>query len=221
MRIIDIMSIEQISSYLERQEKNIPYIDPEFWISGQYLSTENTSVLHFVELGESVVAWLFRYVRQNPKDFTRIMILCTCLPTSSSDRAAVVHASTVYEKLYASHGDVDHYIKNHDEDLHITEEMIEQMSEFALRFPYLIDVFKAVAHRDLQSGGRAYLSMQEYIGAEVEFVPRMFEFIKLFPKIFSEVYTDILYDETGLVSDFKIKPQSSRFIQINEKYNLL
>lgn len=215
------MEVDEIEAYIAKHRDGIPSIDPSFWLSGKYTRQETNPVYTVFPIGSLATEWLYRYCQEDPKEFTKCMITFSCLP-DESPRSRIVRIVTIYEKFFATHGDVMAFSNvASDEPLYISPEVRDEMSEYALSLPYMIDVFKAKAQKDLTVSGHLYDSMQSFIADRVGFEPSIFTFIQLFPKIAAEVYKNIEYNVDGSVKNFEIVAPSEEFTAINDQYQLV
>lgn len=189
------------------------YLDPEFWLSGEYASF-STSTIRFVTLGHHVTRWVYEVNEHDPLNFASLMADTTGIGGPKTTDEWYNHIlngmpSNIFFLKGTTEWAMDLPRRN---PKHLSNAAREEMGVFAGVYPNLLDALRFISLEDFKvSSSDRLLSSKELLLYRRMPGRRFIYWLKCFPTLLEKLYDDIRVDGQGEVQSYKVQPISDAF----------
>ncbi len=192
------------------------YVDPDFWLSGRYKSF-STDTAQFFPIGEKFVQWLYNLDPNDTYGLGQEMVNITGIPKNPSDMDYLIRSHRPREIMRGMKGTIQ-WASNLDpsDSRYLSPEAREQLVNFAVQFPFLLDRLKQEAQIDFTWGGEPMLveDLKSYgllPGKEFKY------WETYFPTIVDHMYQNIEKDDEGKVVSYEIRSVNPKLIELQKE----
>ncbi|HUD19724.1 MAG TPA: hypothetical protein VMR81_04745 [Patescibacteria group bacterium] len=189
------------------------YLDPSFWLSGAYKDFE-TGTAKFLSIGPNYIHWVWETTHHKPTELVRELGSLLSVPAGATPYQLYKHAYDRPREMWGQRGVVGQSIRRPPDDpQHLSVAAREEMVEFALTCPFLLDVLKYEAVEDFtlwHAKDSKELLMYHHMPGK-HFVRWESEF----PWIMRHIYTGIERGTEGEVVAYRIHSVSDEFRELH------
>lgn len=205
-------NVEELAWGMPDRVVHNEYLDPKFWLSGAYADF-STPTVRFVPLGTRATRWVYELNEHDPFNFASLMAETTGIGLTRTADEHYLHVlngppSQIFFLKSATEYCID--LPRHDPK-HLPGATREEMSAFAGVYPDVLDALRYKSLEDFQTGSDRLLSPNELLLYRRMPGRRFLYWLKCFPWLLPNLYTDIQLDRQKRVMSYKVQPISDDF----------